>query len=129
MPFCLAVLLIEGRVGIDSFTDEIVARPDIQAMMARVEIDPYDTVEAGYSNLTALLEIHLADGTVLKGRADTALGGLDAPMSYRDVTDKFVGCAAHAGWPEARAKAAAAMVAEIESLPDIRALTALLTPA
>jgi len=127
MPFCLAVLLIDGRVGIDSFVDEIVARPDIQAMMARVEIDPYETVEAGYSNLTALLEIHLADGTVLKGRADTALGGLDAPMSYDDVTDKFVGCAAHAGWPEARTKAAAAMVAEIESLPDVRALTALLT--
>jgi hypothetical protein len=64
---------------------------------------------------------------MLNGRADTALGGLDAPMSYADVTDKFLGCAAHAGWPEERAKAAAAMMAEIESLADIRALTALLT--
>jgi 2-methylcitrate dehydratase PrpD len=127
LPFCLAALLIDGRVGIDSFTDRMVARTDIQAMMARVEIEPYAKVEPGYSNLTTLLDIHLADATVLNGRADTALGGLDAPMSYADVTDKFLGCAAHAGWPEDRAKAAAAVVAEIESLADIRALTALLT--
>lgn len=127
LPFCLAVMLIDGRVGIDSFTDATVARPDIQSMMARVAIDPYEKIETGYSNITALLEIHRADGTVVKGRADSALGGLDAPMSYADVTDKFIGCAAHAGWPEARARQAAAMVAEIESLPDMRVLTTLLS--
>ena len=48
-------------------------------------------------------------------------------MAWADVTAKFLGCAAAAGWPEDRAKQAADMVAGLESLPDVHDLTRLLT--
>jgi hypothetical protein len=48
-------------------------------------------------------------------------------MSWGDVTAKFLGCAAAAGWSEDRARRVADTVAGLETLSDVRALTRLLS--
>lgn len=128
MPFCLAVLLIEGRAGVTEFTDDVVNRSDIKAMIDRVDYDAYDTVEPGYSNVTSFIDVILSDGTTHSGRADFARGSTQSPMSYDDVARKFEGSAAVADWPGDKTEAVIDMVAEIEKLEDIGALVRLLTP-
>src|SRR5450631_3162576 len=36
MEFCMAVLLLYGRAGLQEFTDEVVNRPEVKAMIGRV---------------------------------------------------------------------------------------------
>lgn len=128
MPFCLAVLLVEGRAGLPEFTDAVVNRPDIKSMIERITYDSYETVEPGYSNVTSFLEVQLADGTIHKGRADFARGSTESPMSYQDVAEKFEGCAAAANWPADKTSDIIDLVSRIEKLENVRALTPLLTP-
>ena len=123
IPFALAVLLIEGRAGIDAFTDAMVRRPDIRATMERIDHVAYDTVEDGFTNVTTFVEIACKDGTKHEGRADFALGSAQAPMSYDDVADKTRGCAAAAGWPKQKTEALIAAVARIEEIGDVREVT------
>ena len=33
MEFCMAILLLEGRAGLNEFTDDLVLRPDVQEMI------------------------------------------------------------------------------------------------
>ncbi|MBT5459536.1 MAG: MmgE/PrpD family protein, partial [Rhodospirillaceae bacterium] len=113
MPFCLAVLLVEGRAGLPEFTDTVVNRPDIKDMIGRITYDTYDTVEPGYSNVTSFIEVTTTDGTRHNGRADFARGSTEAPMSYEDVAEKFEGCAAAVDWPADKVREIIDLVARL----------------
>src|SRR4029453_8996891 len=38
MEFCLACLLLYGKAGLQEFTDEVVSRAEVQAMIERVHL-------------------------------------------------------------------------------------------
>jgi hypothetical protein len=48
-------------------------------------------------------------------------------MSYDEVADKFLGCAAFAEWPTSKARQVIEVVRKLEDVPDVRTLTALLS--
>jgi 2-methylcitrate dehydratase PrpD len=123
MEFCMAILLLEGRAGLNEFTDEVVLRPDVQAMIEKVEfgVDP-EAEAAGYHRMTTLIEIELANGRKLAGRADFGKGSPAMPMSYEEVADKFRENAAFARFPKERAEQVVAMVRELESLTKVATL-------
>lgn len=123
MPFCLAIILAERRAGLAEFTDEIVSRTDIQNLVSKINYSSFDELGADYTNVTTLLEIDLADGETISGRADFAPGSAADPMSFDVVVDKFRGCADHAGWPEDKSAQAIAMVERLDDLENIAELT------
>jgi 2-methylcitrate dehydratase PrpD len=127
MEFCMAVLVLYNKAGLLEFIDEVVNRPEVQAMIARVKfgVDPVAEA-AGYNKMTTILRIHLKDGRVISGRADFAKGSPMIPMSFDDEIAKFLDCAAFAKWPAAKAKGVVEMVRKLEDVPDVRKLTALL---
>jgi 2-methylcitrate dehydratase PrpD len=128
MEFCMAALMLYGKAGLAEFTDEVVNRPDVQNMIERVHFGVNPVAEAaGYNKMTTILEIRLQDGRTIKGRADFAKGSPAIPMSFEEVADKFLDCAAFARWPLERAKAAIDLVGKLESLGDVRKLTALVS--
>jgi 2-methylcitrate dehydratase PrpD len=128
MEFCIAVILVEGAADLTKFTDAVVNRPDIQAMISRVRLytDP-EAEKEGYDKMTTIIKITLKDGHVIKGRADFGKGSPTDPMSYDDVADKFLGCAAFADWPKIEAQQVIDLVRHLEDVPDVRVLTALLS--
>jgi 2-methylcitrate dehydratase PrpD len=127
MEFCMAILLIEGRAGLPEFTDAVVTRPDVQAMIERVNFYVSDEAErAGYDKMTTLIDVHLKDGGTVSGRADFGKGSPADPMDYDEVADKFRGCAAFARWPDDRTEALIASVREIEAVADVREIGRLL---
>jgi hypothetical protein len=81
---------------------------------------------AGYNKMTTILDIRLRDGRTVSGRADFAKGSPAIPMTYQEVADKFMDCATFAHWPGEKAKRAVETVGKLETVSDIRTLTALL---
>jgi 2-methylcitrate dehydratase PrpD len=128
MEFCMAILLLDGKADQTKYIDAVVNRDDVQKMIDRVRfyVDP-EAEKAGYDRMTTILKITLKDGRTISGRADFGKGSPINPMSYDEVADKFRGCAAFAEWPSAKANQVVEMVRKLEDIPNIRALTALLS--
>jgi 2-methylcitrate dehydratase PrpD len=127
MEFCMAILLLDGRANLPEFTDDMVLRADVQAMIEKVDFGVHPEAEAaGYDKMTTIIEIQMKDGRVIKGSADFGKGSPANPMTYEEVADKFHGCCDFAKWPVAKAKQIVEMVRSLEQLHDVRELTALL---
>jgi len=128
MEFCLAILLLERKAGLGQFSDKVVARPDVQEMIRRTNfyVDP-EAESAGYDKMTSILKIHLKDGAVITGRADFGKGSPANPMSFDEASTKFRGCAEFAEWPKAKTERIITFTKDLESVPDMSALSSLLS--
>jgi 2-methylcitrate dehydratase PrpD len=125
--FCMAILLLEGRAGLNEFTDEVVMRPDVQSIIEKVDFVVDERAEAaGYHKMTTYIDIELVDGRTVSGMADFGKGSPDQPMTYDEVAEKFRECAAYARWNKGRAEDVVGMVRDLESLGAISRLTAAL---
>jgi 2-methylcitrate dehydratase PrpD len=127
MEFCMAILLLEGRAGLGEFTDEVVRRPDVKAMIEKIDFGvDQDAEAAGYHKMTTIIDIQLADGTTVSGRSDFGKGSPAIPMSYGEVADKFRENADYSKFPAKQAESVIAMVRDFETLPSLdRLMTAL----
>ena len=127
MEFCMAILLLEGKGGLAEFTDEVVNRSDVKAMIERVEFGVHPEAEAaGYDKMTTIIDIEMKDGRTISGRADFGKGSPANPMTYDEAADKFRECAAFAKWPEASAEAIVERVRTLETVPAAGEIAALL---
>ena len=97
-------------------------------MIGRIHLGVNPVAEAaGYNKMTTILDIRLQDGRTISSRADFAKGSPAIPMSFKEVADKFLDCAAFARWSRDKASRVIDVVGRLESVADIRTLTALLT--
>ncbi len=127
MEFCMAILLLERKAGLEQFTDEVVNRPDVQALLRRVEFGVHPEAEAaGFDKMTTIVEIELHDGTIFKGSADFGKGSPANPMTDDELADKFRQCAAWSGLDGGRAQSIIDLVWRIDALEDVGELTRLL---
>jgi 2-methylcitrate dehydratase PrpD len=127
MEFCMAILLLTRRAGLPEFTDEVVNRPDVQAMIRKVDFGVHPEAEAaGYDKMTTIIDIALKGGRTVSGRADFGKGSPANPMSYEEVADKFRECASFSRWPSEKAEQVIGRVRRLEELSDVREITALL---
>lgn len=123
----MAILLLEREAGLAQFTDEVVNRPDVQAMIEKVDFGVHPEAEAaGYDKMTTIIDVELADGRTLSGRADFGKGSPANPMTDAELEAKFHECAAWGNLPRERAKRVAELVWRLEELSDVRMLTELL---
>ena len=127
MEFCMAILLLRRRAGLQEFTDEVVNQPEVQALVRKVDFGTDPVAEAaGYDKMTTILEITLKDGRKITGQADFGKGSPANPMSYEEVAKKFRECAAFGGWPADKAEQVISLVAQLENLAKVSEITALL---
>lgn len=126
--FCLALIAVQRSAVLRDFTDANVVRPDLCDMMERIALLPDQQIAAlGYSVIASEIEVILKDGSVHRRRSGPYKGSPANPLSAKELELKFRQCADEVLAPNSvdRAYAAARSVA---GLPDIRQLTALLTP-
>ena len=128
MEFCLAILLLERKAGLSQFLDKVVQRADVQEMIRKVNfyVDA-EAESAGYDKMRSILKIHLKDGRVITGRADFGKGSPANPMTFEEAATKFRGCAEFADWPRDKTEKIIAFVKVLDSAPDVRAVTPLLS--
>jgi 2-methylcitrate dehydratase PrpD len=125
MEFCLAILLLERRAGLAEFTDEVVNRPDVQSIVDRVtfEADPAAD-EGGFREMTSLIDVELADGRVLRARAEFGKGSPANPMRDDELIAKFLGCLEWGGVGAATGREVADRVLALEDEATISGVIA-----
>jgi 2-methylcitrate dehydratase PrpD len=121
MEFCMAILLLERRAGLPQFTDAVVNRPDVKAMIERVVFEADESADAGgFREMTSLIEIELVDGSVFRARAEFGKGSPSNPMGDDEVIDKFLACLDWAGIPADVGHEVATQVLDLAAQGSIR---------
>lgn len=117
IPYCVAVALRRGTVGLGDFT--VLDDPEITGLARRVRFEPDPGLTGGAAELT----VTLRDGGTRTARADRPYGGPPNPMSHDDVVRKFLDCAARAARPPAPAAPHGAVrtVLALETAADVAA--------
>ncbi|MGH9142415.1 MAG: MmgE/PrpD family protein, partial [Vicinamibacterales bacterium] len=124
MPFCAAAAIVDGRVGVETFDASRLGDPSIRALQARVTMHVDPTLDSSAPSLTqARVTVRLRDGRVVSASANGARGYPERPASDEELATKFTSCASQT-LSAAQAAAAVVRLRAIESIADVRTLTA-----
>jgi 2-methylcitrate dehydratase PrpD len=125
MEYCLAVAILYGRAGLAEFEDDVVDRADVRRLLERISsaADPRADA-AGFDRMASFLSVELVDGSVLEGRADFPRGTPSHPLAFAEVATKFGDCARHGALDEDGIARVVELVRSLETLADVRELTA-----
>jgi 2-methylcitrate dehydratase PrpD len=90
LRYCVAVLLLQGDVFLDEFADELLARPDLLALVERIEVIPDPGLDGSGGGFTSetVVQVTLTSGQTMtaKGRVR---GPHHEPVTRADVVAKF----------------------------------------
>ncbi|MBI4562912.1 MAG: MmgE/PrpD family protein, partial [Candidatus Rokubacteria bacterium] len=124
--FCAAAALVDGRIGITTFTDARTADPQIRAAMRKVRMGVDPTIPADLErHAWTRVTMRLADGRVLAVPPREIRGHPGVPLSRQALRAKFEECA-RVVLARDRAESVAEMLETLEGCPDLRSLTAIL---
>ena len=129
LPYCLAATLVDGTLLPTSFTEAAIARPEVRALLDRVEMK-VDRNLRGDVPVTESIErgtvvVLLSDGRSLRQAVTVPHGHPDDPLTADELDGKFLACAAGVLAPDTARRALDAM-RRIDGINRIDRLTALL---
>ncbi|MEK7806683.1 MAG: hypothetical protein AAB528_03025, partial [Chloroflexota bacterium] len=121
MQYCLAAALLDGQVGLGTFTDQQVLRPEAQALIPKVTMRRIPGYEGRPSWVEAYNQVDLRfkDGRVARERSERITKGALRGVTMRDIHQKFKDCAFQI-IPEPAAQELLELLDSLEDLPDIR---------
>ena len=127
MQYCLAAEIIDGQIGLATFTDDQVMRAEAQDLIPRIEMRRHPGFEgqASWTEANHRVEVHLKDGRVIAERAERATTGALRGVTRDDVRVKFRDCAAVA-LSDANAETALQMLDSLEDVGPVGPLAELL---
>ena len=123
VEYCAAAALLDGQVGIDTFTDARRFAPDMEAMLGRIRVEP-EGPESGATLATALLK----DGTTVSAECSAFRGSAGNPMSRDERLAKVRDCFNRA-LSESDTERVLEMLENLESVDDVAQLMAVLGQA
>ncbi len=126
--FSAAAALAEGRAGIATFRDDKTRDPRIRALMKRVRmvVDP-DIPGDLERHVWTRVTIRLQDGRTVSVGPRQVRGHPGNPLPLEALREKFAECAGLVLPPD-RVDSVREMVERLDACPDLRSLTAILTP-
>ncbi len=91
LPFCVALLFIEGDVFVDAFTPYNINDPDIIALSRKVRVvhDPAITAMGAAYRHKVRVEVHFQDGSVESETREAPRGSEQSFASAEDIVSKF----------------------------------------
>src|SRR3984957_1042361 len=91
LPFCVALLFIEGDVFVDAFTPYNINDPDIIALSRKVRVvhDPAITAMGAAYRHKVRVEVHFQDGSVESETREAPRGSEQSFASAEDIVKKF----------------------------------------
>jgi 2-methylcitrate dehydratase PrpD len=129
LPFVLAKLLQHGRIELAHFRGAALSDPATYELARRVRVTRFEDPDPN-ALLPQEVEVRLRDGRILTHRVEVMLASPARPLSRAACLDKFRGCWTYAAerLDPAGVEAVIGMVDALETLPDVRALLAPMTP-
>jgi aconitate decarboxylase len=89
LQYTAAAALLDGHVGLASFTDERLARSDMQSLLGRIEVTLSRDIPSIYTAGRYLdLEVTLRDGAIVHARCERPRGSWGAaPITEEPITE------------------------------------------
>jgi 2-methylcitrate dehydratase PrpD len=130
VPYAVAAAVVKGTTDVSAFKDAVREDARVRQLAACVEVSGDDTMSlrSGGDRPIARVAVELGDGRVLTGETAIVRGDAANPRSRDELEAKFRTLASEVLTIE-RVDEIVAMVARLEHLSDVRALTALLSGA
>ncbi|WP_370614784.1 MmgE/PrpD family protein [Mumia sp. Pv 4-285] len=119
LPWSVAAMVLDGRVGTDTYDERALARPDVTELAAAVSWDVLTGPQGAAADAAGDVELVLRDGTRLRGHVDRSPGGGSSPLSKDALLAKLAGNVGPLAAPLADA------VESLASAPDLDALLTL----
>ncbi len=127
LPYCIALVLVEGQAGVDGFTEAWTRDPRILEVAGKVGY----VVDASLPyprRFTGHVRVELADGRVLEETQDAPRGGPEHPLAPEELVAKFRANAARA-LPRAQVDTLCERLLALEGVEDVTAAAAALRRA
>lgn len=123
LPYCVAVALLDGEVGLEQFSDARIQRGDAHALMQKISIVRDAELNARYpEGIPNRLELTTTDGRTLVHEVTFPRGHAHNPMTDAEVRAKYTALA-RLQLPEDRAATLAEHVMRLDQ-EDPRAIMA-----
>ena len=87
IEYCAAAALLDGKVGIETFTDDRRFSPDMEETLGKIQVEPGNQDSADVK-VTALLK----DGRSAEAECRSFRGSARNPMSREERMDKVIDC-------------------------------------
>lgn len=135
MHYALAAGVLDGKYGLETFTDDAVMRPPIRALLERIELredarcgadDPLSHTRAAGTRGFVELEARTRDGRIERLRIDTIPGHPSKELGWDALEAKFMDCARYGGLAQERAARAFATLRTLETCADVGEIVELL---
>ena len=118
VQYTTLLALLDGEVTVDSFTNERLNAPDIQALLPKVEFLADDSIPFDKLKMHVIVNVWRKDGTQLSERVDKLLGWQN-PLTREQRLHKFFGCTRRV-LSEKGANRVLELVEGLENLSDVR---------
>ena len=98
LPYNMAAALVDGKVDLGTFTDEMVQRPVVREVMSKVQLQVREDVPI-YSGSTLPgragnpITVKLKDDRVFENQVNVPRGSPEAPLTIEELCDKYRDCA------------------------------------
>lgn len=97
--FCVAAGLIDGRVGVGTFTPGAVQRDDISNLLNKTTVNAYQ-LAAGLGDMSPdapdTVTVHMRDGSQFTETVACVRGGPGRLLTSEEVVEKFISCGGRA---------------------------------
>lgn len=119
IPYCVAVALLDGRVGQAQFSAARIGDPAVHALLRRVRLVADESLAVVEGQRPSRVTLTLAGGARLVEQADVRTGDPEQPMSAAQKRDKCLGLM-ETRWGARRARDAFDAISALPAEPGVR---------
>lgn len=128
IQYATTVALLDGRIRVETFSDDRRFAPDVQSLLPRVRLNVRDDIPRDFNDTWALVRVFTRDGRVLEERCDKPRGLWGVPLTDAERHDKFRLCCEPA-LPAAQVEEVIRLVSDLADLRDIAPIMAIVGSA
>ena len=92
--YTVAAALLDRRIGIETFTDEAVHRPEVHDLLSKTTVDMKPEIPANFEDMWITVSVETTDGQTYRSRCDRPRGIWGNPLSREERLAKVRSCAA-----------------------------------
>jgi aconitate decarboxylase len=115
IQYTAAAAILDGKVGIDTFTDERRFRADMVDLLGKITLVQDESIVGDFHHMHIAIEADLAGGKRVSAICRQPKGSWGAPMAPADHRDKLLDCF-HRALPAAQVGEAIALFEHLETL-------------
>ena len=91
--YTVAAALLDRSIGIETFTDEAVHRPEVVDLLRRTTVDMKPEIPANFDDMWIVVSVETSDGQTYRSRCDRPRGIWGNPLTRDERLAKVRSCA------------------------------------